>query len=206
MLRCCIHKENYAPIFTRVNPLRISYVVQGMASSYLLSQLAERTSSFLRHAGISQNNLCRYLSISDSSLSQFLNGTKGLAPEVLIKLCQTLSLSHAEIATKFSTPVRTSKILNLQESTQGQPARRMTLDANDTGSWVPGLTGVDPAIGNTISDPDDPTEEDLNCLRQVRKIHRQAIRAINGFINTAKQAKVNRDGTTEPTGQKFRRS
>jgi hypothetical protein len=65
----------------------------------------------------------------------------------------------------------------------------MRLDANDTGSWIPGLIGTDPAIDNTISDPPDgPTEDDLNCLRQVRKIHRQANRMINGFINTAKQA------------------
>lgn len=83
----------------------------------------------------------------------------------------------------------------------------MRLDGNDSGSWVPGLVGVDPSIGNTIADPSDgPTEDDLNCLRQVRKINRQSIRLINGFINTAKQARVNRgDGTTEPTAQRFGR-
>jgi hypothetical protein len=82
----------------------------------------------------------------------------------------------------------------------------MRLDANDTGSWIPRLIGTDPAIDNTILDPPDgPTEDDHKCLRQVRKIHRQAIRMINGFINTAKQAKVNRDGTAEPNGQRFSR-
>jgi hypothetical protein len=173
-------------------------------ASNLLSQIADRTSAFLRHSGISQSRLCRHLSICDSTLSQFLSGARGLEAETLIKLCQTLSLSHQDIEAKFSKPVRTSKILNLQESTCGQSAR-MRLDANDSGSWVPGLVGTDPSVGNSIADDDGPTEDDLNCLRQVRRLNRQSIRLINGFINTAKQAKVNRDGTTEPTNQKFGR-
>jgi transcriptional regulator with XRE-family HTH domain len=116
-----------------------------MASSdNLLSQLAERTASFIRHSGLTQGRLCRHLGISDSSLSQFLSDKAGLDPSVLIKLCQTLSLSHREIATKFSRPVTSAKILNLQESTQGQPAR-MRLDNS---GWYPGTgysgTGQDP--------------------------------------------------------------
>jgi transcriptional regulator with XRE-family HTH domain len=71
---------------------------------------------FIRHSGITQGRLCRHLGVSDSSLSQFLSGKAGLDPSVLIKLCQTLSLSHREIATKFSQPVTSAKILSLQDS------------------------------------------------------------------------------------------
>src|ERR1700731_1901220 len=127
-------------------------VVKEYMASNLLSQIADRTSAFLRHSGISQSRLCRHLSICDSSLSQFLSGARGLEPETIIKLSQTLSLSHDEISTKFSNqPVRNSKILNLQESTRGQPAR-MRLDNS---GWYPstdGSGGVDPydPTGNAI--------------------------------------------------------
>jgi transcriptional regulator with XRE-family HTH domain len=170
-----------------------------MASSPLLLQIKDRTTAFLKNTGISQAQLCRYLAIDHSSLSQFLSGTKGLDPSVVIRLCQTLSLSHREVAAKFSEPVRSSRILNLQQSIAGLPAQ-MRLDGNDEGSWVPGLSGTDPNdSGNTIVDPTDDT---LDTLRRVRAIHRKAIRAINDFIN---QAKINRQGTTPPTAQKFSR-
>jgi transcriptional regulator with XRE-family HTH domain len=174
-----------------------------MASTLIL-QLADRTSAFLRHAGISQNQLCEHLSISKSSLSQFLNGTKGLDPSTVIKLCQALSLSHAEVAAKFSAPARTSRSLSLQESTEGRPAQ-MRLDGNSDGAWVPGLSGDDPySPANTIVDPGDapdgPTAEDLALLRNLRALHRQGIKAINGFIRSIpNRASVNRSGTTEPT-------
>ena len=177
-----------------------------MATSPLLLQIASRTAAFLQNTGVSQARLCRHLNVSDSSHSQFLHGTKSLDPSVIIKLCQTLNLSHREVAEKFSEPVRTAKLMHLQESVLGQPAQMRMDDSG--GSWTPGLVGVDPAIGGTIVDPPDdgPTDADLNCLRQVRKIHRQAIRLINSFINTAKQARVNRgDGTTAPTNQRFAR-
>jgi hypothetical protein len=105
----------------------------------LLNQLAEKTATFVRHSGVSQGRLCRHLGISDSSLSQFLSGKKGLDPTVLIKLCQTLSLSRREIETKFSQPVTSAKILNLQQSVAGLPARPMRLDVNE--GWYPGSDG-----------------------------------------------------------------
>jgi transcriptional regulator with XRE-family HTH domain len=180
-----------------------------MASSpdKLLVQIADRTATFLQNTGVSQSRLCRHLSISDSSLSQFLNGTKRLDPGTIIKLCKTLSLTHREVAAKFSDPVRSSKILNLQESVEGRPAQ-MRLDGS--GSWVPGLVGDDPndstGIDNTPQASELPEhghylDETLDTLRSVRKIHRAAIKVINDFILAAK---VNRDGTqTPPTAQKF---
>jgi transcriptional regulator with XRE-family HTH domain len=74
-------------------------VVQGMASN-LLSQVAERTATFLKLTGLTQTRLSRHLNISDSSLSQFLSGNKGLESSTLIRLCQVLSLSKAEVTKK----------------------------------------------------------------------------------------------------------
>jgi hypothetical protein len=63
-------------------------------------------------------------------------------------------MTHHEVATKFSEPVsrsgvRSAKILNLQESVAGPPAR-MTLDGNDGGGWVPGQSGTDPNGSGSI--------------------------------------------------------
>lgn len=184
-----------------------------MASSQsLLLQIADRTASFLHTTGITQSRLCRYLSISDSSLSQFLSGTKALDPSTIIKLCQTLSLSHREVATKFSEPVRNSKILNLQESVQGKPSRGMTLDNSNAG-WYPsedGSGGQDPLNSTGIDDtPSADTtgpvwDQDLiDTLREARGYHRKIVRAISDFIQ---KAKVNA-GITVPSGvtQKFGR-
>jgi transcriptional regulator with XRE-family HTH domain len=177
----------------------------------LLSQLAERTATFLRHSGLTQGRLCRYLNVSDSSLSQFLGGTKGLDPAVLIRLCQVLSLSHRELETKFSAPVMSSKIMRLQESTLGQPAR-MRLDNS---GWYPGTdgsgAGQDP--NDQGSSIDDVPNADItgpvwdqgliDTLREVRGIHRKAARAISDYVN---RAKVNA-GIVTPSGvsQKFSR-
>jgi hypothetical protein len=66
-------------------------------------------------------------------------------------------------------------------------------------SSKPQRTDPNDAIGNTIVDPSD---EDLSVLRQVRSIHRKAARLISDFIN---QAKINRQGSTPSTAQKFGR-
>ena len=165
-----------------------------MATSPLLLQIASRTAAFLQNTGVSQARLCRHLSISDSSLSQFLHGTKSLDPSVIIKLVQTLNLSHHEVAEKFSEPVRTAKLMHLQESVMGQPAQ-MRLDGND--GWVSGQSGIDPNGTGGIDDvPDADTHYDqatIDLLRQVRGYHRKSIRAINDYIQ---KAKANRDGST----------
>jgi transcriptional regulator with XRE-family HTH domain len=179
-------------------------------ASNLLSQIADRTAAFLRHSGISQSRLCRHLSICDSSLSQFLSGARGLEPATIIKLCQCLALSHDEVVTKFTTLAKSSKILNLQESTQGRSAR-MNLDNS---GWYPGTdgsgAGQDPNDGRSIDDaPDADTtgpawdQNLIDTLRETRGYHRKAIRAINDYIN---RAKVNA-GIVTPTGvaQKFSR-
>jgi hypothetical protein len=215
-MRRCTHSRNYAETGKQgsrwqnvcENVEHTFGIVKCMASN-LLSQIADRTAAFLRHSEISQSRLCRHLQIRDSSLSQFLSGARGLQPETIIKLCQTLSLSHNDIATKFSAPVRSSKVLHLQESTQGNPAR-MRLDAND-GAWVPGLSGEDPDGSTDITNTADASTEGgpawdqdlIDTLRTTRGFHRQAIKAINNSINRAKAA----NGIVTPTSvaQKFSR-
>ena len=99
-------------------------------ASNLLSQIASRTANFVHRAGISQGQLCRHLGCSDSSLSQFLHGTKSLDPSVIIKLCQCLSLSQEEVAEKFTEPVRSARIMSLQRSVEDRAAE-MHLDENE---------------------------------------------------------------------------
>src|SRR5208282_3132643 len=175
--------------------------------------IADRTASFLHNTGITQSRLCRYLSISDSSLSQFLSGTKALDPSTIIKLCQTLSLSHREVAAKFTEPVRSSKILNLQESVEGRPAQ-MRLDADKNIGWYPGTgssgTGQDPNDQRTIDDiPDVPDATSQNgydqatedVLRRVVGLHKKALRILSEHIA---QAKANQGSTAVPAdAQKF---
>jgi hypothetical protein len=85
----------------------------------------------------------------------------------------------------------------------------MKLGRND-GAWVPGLSGIDPAGSGSIDEtPDADTtgpvwDQDLiDSLRETRGLHRQAVRAINKYIN---QAKANA-GIVTPSGvnQKFSR-
>jgi hypothetical protein len=120
-------------------------------------------------------------------------------------------LSHQDIEAKFSKPAKTSKILNLQESTQGTPAR-MRLD----NGWYPGTdgsgAGVDPYDPNSNgidNAPDADTagpvwnQDLIDVLREARGYHRLATKSINAYIAKAKA----NAGITTPTGvsQKFSR-
>jgi hypothetical protein len=87
----------------------------------------------------------------------------------------------------------------------------MTLDANDTGSWVPREGEKNDPVDSTdiTNTPKEGAatgpiwdQNVIDLLRETRGYHRKAVRAINDYIA---KAKANRDGTTEPTGQKFRR-
>jgi hypothetical protein len=175
----------------------------------LQAQLLARVATFRRNfPTISKAEIARHCQIDEANFSAALNGRRGLSADGVLRLHTLLNLSRREVLAKFSTPVRNSKILCLQESVEGRPAR-MRLDGNDSGAWVPGLSGTDPndstGIDNTPSaDTTGPVwDQDLiDNLRETRGYHRKAIRAINDFIN---RAKANRDGTTPPTAQKFGR-
>jgi hypothetical protein len=87
----------------------------------------------------------------------------------------------------------------------------MTLDGNDGGGWVPGQSGTDPNGSGSIDDAPTASPQNIwdqaliDTLREVRELHKQAIKSINGFIQ---KAKANRDGSTPvpADAQKFNTS
>jgi hypothetical protein len=178
-----------------------------MSISPLLSQLANRVIKFHESTGISQSMMAAAINMSEGNYSSFLRGNRGIGAESTCLLLKFTNMQKQQAIAKLTQSPITSKIMLLQE--QGQSMR---LDTNDSGAYVPGLSGSDPNDdpANTIVDPGDapasPTDENLALLRNLRKIHRQGIRAINGYINSIpNRASVNRSGTTEPTNQRFSR-
>jgi hypothetical protein len=170
--------------------------------SSLQQQLLSRVQQLQKNfPTITQSDIARHCGIGESNFSAAIAGRRGLSANSCLKLHTLLSLPRNEVIKKFSQPVRTSRILNLQQSVEGQPAR-MQLD-NDGN--VPGQSGVDPndagqSIDNTPdADTSMSTEDTIATLRQVRSIHRKAIRAINSWILSNK---VN-EGSTAPTSQRF---
>jgi hypothetical protein len=184
-----------------------------MSDPSLLQQLLNRVAVFKANfPNITQADIAKHIGVRESNFSAALAGRVGLNADSVLRLHKLFNLSRREVLTKFSAPVRSSKILQLQESVQGRPAR-MRLDSS---GWYPGTggsgAGVDPndAIGNGIDNTPDADgtgpvwDQDLiDSLREARGYHRKIVRAINGFIN---QAKVNA-GITVPSGvtQKFSR-
>jgi hypothetical protein len=168
----------------------------------LLQQLANRAKAWHSSTGISQSMMASAIGLEAGNYSAFLAGKKGIGSEATCRLLKFVALPKREAIATFSAPVRSSKILELQE----KGYRRTHFD--DSGSWVPGLSGIDPAGTTGIDDTPDADElpehdhyldETIDTLRQVRQIHRSAIKVINQFIQSSK---VNQ-GSTAPTGQKF---
>jgi transcriptional regulator with XRE-family HTH domain len=161
--------------------------------SPLLQQLASRARKLHEQTGISQSRMATAIGMADGNYSAFLNGNRGIGAEATCLLLNFTNMPIAKAVAAFSKPLRSSKIMELQE--QG---RRMRLD-NDGGGWVPGLSGRDPNDdGDSIDDPD---EDSLDALQRARAIHVKAINAIDKYI--AVKAQVNRDGTTPPNNQRF---
>jgi hypothetical protein len=132
------------------------------------------------------------IGMADGNYSAFLKGNRGIGAAATCLLLKFTNMPRAKAVAAFSKPLRSSKIMELQE--QG---RKMRLD-DDGGGWVPGLSGRDINDGNSIDDPDEDT---LDALQRARAIHVKAINAIDKYI--AVKAQVNRDGTTPPNGQRF---
>lgn len=165
----------------------------------LQQQLLARVATFQKNLpNITQSEIARYCNIGESNFDAALAGRRGLSANSCLQLHTLLSLPPHEVTKKFSQPVRSSKILNLQQSVQGQPAR-MRLD-ND--GWVSGQSGVDPSNSTTVDDTADAnvsTAATATVLRQVPSLHRKAIKAINGWLLSQK---VNQ-GSTALTSQRF---
>src|ERR1700674_4493573 len=96
----------------------------------LLSRIAEFQKNF---PTITQSDIARHCGIGESNFSAAIAGRRGLSANSCLKLHTLLSLPRNEVIKKFSQPVRSSKILNLQQSVQGQPARMQL----DNSGWYP---------------------------------------------------------------------
>jgi hypothetical protein len=181
-----------------------------MSDPSLLQQLLSRVTVFKANfPNITQADIARHIGVRESNFSAALAGRVGFSDDSVLRLHKLFNLSKREVLAKFCQPVRTSKILCLQESVQGQPAR---MRLHNSG-WYPSEDssgGVDPlnstGIDNTPSaDTTGPVwDQDLiDVLREARGYHRAIVRSINSYIA---KAKVNA-GITVPTGvsQKFSR-
>jgi hypothetical protein len=146
--------------------------------------------------------MAKAIGMESGNYSAFLAGKKGLGAESTCLLLKFIAMPKREAIAQFSKPVPTSKILNLQE--RGKSRMRL-----DNSGWTPGVgdsgQGQDPAIGSsidTVSDADTSMDAEalVATLRQVRSLHRKAIRAINQYIV---QSKVSDGSQTPNTGQRF---
>src|ERR1700730_6417186 len=173
-----------------------------MPDNSLLQQLASRAKLFHANTGISQALMAKAIGLENGNYSAFLSGKRGIGAESTCLLLKFIGVPKREAIARFSKAAPKAKVMLLQE--QG---RRMRL-AND--GWYPGTggsgAGQDPNDGRTIDDvPNADTESNwdqalIDTLREVRGYHRKAIRSINQYIV---QSKVNRDGSTPGTAQRF---
>jgi hypothetical protein len=175
-----------------------------MSQDSLISQLANRAKLFHQNTNVSQGLMAKAIGMSEANYSQFLRKKRGLSAESTCLLLKFTSMPKQQAVAKLTQSPITSQIMLLQQNGQ-----RISLDKND-GAWVPGLSGTDPDGSSSIEDtPDADTsgpvwDQDLiDTLRETRGYHRQAVKAINQYIN---QAKVNA-GIVTPSGvqQKFSR-
>ena len=149
--------------------------------------------------------MAKAIGMTEANYSQFLRKKRGLSAESTCLLLKFTNMPRQQAVAKLTQSPITSQIMLLQSN-----RRRISLDRND-GAWVPGLSGIDPASGSSsIHDtPDADTsgpvwdQSMIDVLRETRGYHRQAVKAINQYINAAKA----NAGIVTPTGvsQKFSR-
>ena len=165
----------------------------------LLNQLASRCRKFHEATGIPQTAVAKALGMQSGNYNAFIQGNRGISAEATCLLLKFTSMTKQQAIAEFSVPVPTCQITNFQSLGQSMEL------AND--GWVSreGATADDPnnAGGDITTTPDADTHYDqatADLLRQVRGLHRSAIKAINAYLN---KARPNPNGTTDPTGQRF---
>jgi hypothetical protein len=84
-------------------------------TSSLLQQLASRARYFHQSTGITQSQLASALKMADGNYSAFLAGKKGLGAEAVCQLLKFTNMSKQQAIAQFSRPVRSSRIMELQE-------------------------------------------------------------------------------------------
>jgi hypothetical protein len=171
----------------------------------IIKQLLNRYRRFQeQHPSITQAQIANACNIGEGNFSQALAGKRGLSADSVLKLHKLLALPANQVIAKFHDPARSSQITHFQ--TLG---KSMELD---NFGWTPGVgdraQGADPNGSTPIDDtPDADTgynRADVDLLKGLLGMNRQAIRKIKGYLQTLDvRAKVNRDGTTAPNNQRF---
>jgi transcriptional regulator with XRE-family HTH domain len=180
------------------NPLR-KFTVSIPDSLSLIVQLGNRAARWHAATGIPQAQMARAIQVQENNYSSFLKGRRGISATSTCLLLKYLSLPPDQVVATFSKNNLSCRILNLQER-----GKKLKLE------YVPGLSGTDPndGAGERITVAPSPHDQDqcltdtLQTLNNLRGLHAKAISAIDAYIA---QAKVNRQGSTAPTSQRFSR-
>jgi transcriptional regulator with XRE-family HTH domain len=117
MRNASIYIHNYASTYTRDslkynNQCPSKYMPDNQP---LLNQLANRCRKWHDHTGITQSQMAEALGMADSNYSAFLSGRKGIGSESTCLLLQLTALPRRQAVARFSMPVRSSRIMELQE-------------------------------------------------------------------------------------------
>jgi hypothetical protein len=167
-----------------------------MTSSPLLEQLAHRAIAFHQATNISRNQMAQAIGTEAANYSAFLNGKRGLAAESVCALLKFTGMTHRQAIAAFSEPVRSSKILRLQE--QG---KRLKFDNS---GWIAKEGSTDDPNGTTdISSTSDAQRRAVDNLLSVLAELDEMARV--AALNAIQKAYPNPNGTTAPNGQRFSR-
>ena len=136
------------------------------SSPSLQNQLLARVAKFQKQfPNITQSEIARHCGIGEANFSAAIAGRRGLSANSCLKLHTLLSLPRHQVMSKFSTPVRSGKIVNFQ-------SRGQTMHLDNDG-WYPGTGGTgagsDPndTVGRSVDDtPDADTSMDAEAWRQ----------------------------------------
>jgi hypothetical protein len=166
----------------------------------LQTQLLSRVATFQKNfPGISKADIARHCQIDEANFSAALNGRRGLSVDGILRLHTLLNTPRNQVMAKFGKSCPTSRILHFQDRQSNMQL------AND--GWLPregsthdpdgteDITQISDAASNNGYD-----EATTRLLKQVRSLHRQAIKTINAALN---KARPNPTGVTDPNGQRF---
>jgi hypothetical protein len=165
--------------------------------SSLQTQLLARVHTFQEtFPNITQADIARHCGIGEANFSAAIAGRRGLSANSVLQLHRLLSLPKNEVVAKFSTPVRTSKIVSFQSV-----GRSMHFD-NSGWTAQEGNSAADPVnsgddITNTPRAVTQQVADLVSVFQDLDYVTRKAV--IDSFIQAHASA------NTVPTSQKFDR-
>jgi transcriptional regulator with XRE-family HTH domain len=163
----------------------------------LLIQLANRCRKWHDQTGITQSQMAEALGMADSNYSAFLSGRKGIGSESTCLLLQLTALPRRQAVTRFSKPMRSSRIMELQEKGEAMYF--------DNSGWLPREGSTADPLGST----------DITSIRKAATVTSIAdLVAVLGQLDNVTRKTVidaivkaypNPNGTTANNGQRFSR-